>query len=233
MIEKKRNLVEESYSKDDKKLEYSANSSLGKEKIDITMTINSKKDDKKSNKDDSGLTISERIEKLETQISDLTSSSVYQTIDKKHISLVTSPIKKTNVILKNVNFQYAVKLWNYMQTHMEDDTKKDKGNNDYYDDGKIKKLIDESFLLDYLVLDSIGKEEEKVSKTELSEKLVGNMIEKVITMDSTMDEKKLKDLIDKQYSIIKYKTVVNEKQIEEIYKKYMDKYLEDIKLIEI
>src|SRR5574344_2726721 len=46
---KKRNLVEESYSKDDKKLEYSANSSLGKEKIDITMTINSKKDDKKSN----------------------------------------------------------------------------------------------------------------------------------------------------------------------------------------
>ena len=48
-----------------------------------------------------------------------------------------------------------------------------------------------------------------------------------------MDEKKLKDLIDKQYSIIKYKTVVNEKQIEEIYKKYMDKYLEDIKLIEI
>ena len=97
----------------------------------------------------------------------------------------------------------------------------------------IKKLIDESFLLDYLVLDSIGKEEEKVSKTELSEKLVGNMIEKVITMDSTIDEKKLKDLIDKQYSIIKYKTVVNEKQIEEIYKKYMDKYLEDIKLIEI
>ena len=94
-------------------------------------------------------------------------------------------------------------------------------------------VIDESFLLDYLVLDSIGKEEEKVSKTELSEKLVGNMIEKVITMDSTIDEKKLKDLIDKQYSIIKYKTVVNEKQIEEIYKKYMDKYLEDIKLIEI
>ena len=59
------------------------------------------------------------------------------------------------------------------------------------------------------------------------------MIEKVITMDSTIDEKKLKDLIDKQYSIIKYKTVVNEKQIEEIYKKYMDKYLEDIKIIEI
>ena len=59
------------------------------------------------------------------------------------------------------------------------------------------------------------------------------MIEKVMTLDSSIDEKKLKDLIDKQYSIVKYKTVVNEKQIEDIYKKYMDKYLEDIKLLEI
>ena len=59
------------------------------------------------------------------------------------------------------------------------------------------------------------------------------MIEKMITIDSTIDEKKLKEIIDKQYSIIKYKTVVNEKQIEEVYKKYMDKYLEKIKMLEI
>ena len=75
----------------------------------------------------------DRIEKLELQISDLTSSQVYQNIDKKHISLVTSPIKKTNVILKNVNFQYAVRLWNYMQTHMDDDTVKEKNNTDYFE----------------------------------------------------------------------------------------------------
>lgn len=230
---KKRNLVEEAYSKNDKLMEYTAKSKIGKENVDISMTINSQINDKKNNVNEDGLTINERIEKLEMQISDLTSSSVYQTIDKKHISLVTSPIKKTNVILKNVNFQYAVKLWNYMQEHLDDDTVKDKGNNDFYDDGNIKKMIDESFLLDYLVLDSIGKEENKYDKEALSEKIVGNMIEKVITMDSSIDEKKLKDIIDKQYSIIKYKTVVNEKQIENTYKKFMDKYLDDIKLLEI
>ena len=135
-----------------------------------------------------------RLKRVKDYTASWQRSEMIKALDNAHITLINPPIKKTNVILKNVNFQYAVKLWNYMQTHMEDDTKKDKGNNDYYDDGKIKKLIDESFLLDYLVLDSIGKEEEKVSKTELSEKLVGNMIEKVITMDSTMDEKKLKDL---------------------------------------
>lgn len=230
---KKKNIPELSnHTKDNKSLEYTAQSNIGKENIDIKMTMTSQKEDKKITKNEDGLTIPQRIERLETQISDLTSSSVYQSIEKKHITLVTSPIKKTNVILKNVNFQYAVKLWNYMQTNMDDDTKQEKENKDYYDDGPIKKLIDESFLLDYLVLDTLGQKEE-TNKKDLPEKLVGNMLEKIITLDSSIDETKLKELIEKQYSIIKYKTVVNEKQIEETYKKYMDKYIERIKTLEI
>ena len=43
--------------------------------------------DKDENKNASGMTIPERIEHLELQISDLTTSSVYQSIEKKHISL--------------------------------------------------------------------------------------------------------------------------------------------------
>ena len=59
------------------------------------------------------------------------------------------------------------------------------------------------------------------------------MIEKVITLDSNIDQEKLKQIIDKQYSIIKYKTVVNEKQIEETFKNAMNKYLDRVKEIEI
>ena len=197
------------------------------------MTIKSKKEEKKSNKNDDGMSIEERIEKLELQISDLCSSSVYQTIDKMHISLVTSPIKKTNVILKNVNFQYALTLWNYMQTHMEDDVKKEKKNKDYYDEGRLRKCIDESFLLDYLVLNSINNDNSSVDKNALSEKIASNMVEKIMNIDADIDEKKLKDIIEKQYSVIKYKTVVNEKQIEDTFKKYMDKYLKDVREVKL
>ena len=56
-----------------------------------------------------------KIEEVEQKILDLTSSEVYKVIDKKHITLIREPIKKTNVILKNVNFQYAMKLWNYLR----------------------------------------------------------------------------------------------------------------------
>ena len=59
------------------------------------------------------------------------------------------------------------------------------------------------------------------------------MIEKIVTIDSSIDQKQLKDIIDKQYSIIKYKTVVNEKQIENTFKEQMDKYLDKVNSIEI
>ena len=59
------------------------------------------------------------------------------------------------------------------------------------------------------------------------------MIEKVMSIDSTIDEEKLKEIVGKQYSVIKYKTVVNEKQIEKIFKKHLDKYLDDINEIKI
>ena len=149
------------------------------------------------------------------------------------VSLVTSPIKKTNVILKNVNFQYALTLWNYMQTHMEDDVKKEKKNKDYYDEGRLRKCIDESFLLDYLVLNSINNDNSSVDKNALSEKIASNMVEKIMSIDADIDEKKLKDIIEKQYSVIKYKTVVNEKQIEDTFKKYMDKYLKDVREVKL
>ena len=107
---KNRNLITESSSKDDTKMEYNAKSSIGRENVDISMTIKSKKEEKKSNKNDDGMSIEERIEKLELQISDLCSSSVYQTIDKMHISLVTSPINNLGLMKSTCPISNSVSL---------------------------------------------------------------------------------------------------------------------------
>lgn len=220
--------------KNTKRMEYNASSKMGAEDVNISMSIDSKLNKNNKEKGKSDLSIAERIEKLELQISDLTCSQVYQDIDKLHISLVTSPIKKTNVILKNVNFQYAVKLWNYMQEHFDDGTSRRKKNQDYQDDGKLKKIIDESFLLDYLVLDTLNsKKENKQTNDEISEKIVENMLEKIMSLDPSIDLEKLKNWVGKQYSVVKYKVVVNEQQIEKLFRKYIDKYLDQIEEVKI
>ena len=186
------------------------------------------------NKNEAGLDVLKRIERLELQISDLTCSQVYQDIHKLHIALVTSPIKKTNVILKNVNFQYAVKLWNYMQENMDDGIKKSHDSKDYNDTGTLKKYMDESFLLNYLVLDTLSNEEKTTDKKEITEKIVSNMVSKIMDLSGgNLKEEELKDIVSKQYSVVKYKTVVNDKEIYKIFKKNMDEYLNLIRSIKL
>ena len=148
--------------------------------------------------------------------------------------MVTSPIKKTNVILKNVNFQYAVSLWNYLQEHVDDDTIREDKAGEFDDDGKFKKYLDESFLLNYLVMNSIDQENTcEVNKVELTERLVGNMVEKLVDLDIGMTEEQLKDVVARQYTVIKYKSVVNDKKIQEIFKNNISKYLDKINEIKI
>ena len=102
-------------NKNDKKLEYNAKSSIKNELVDISVNLNSKLNDDDSSKQKDLNQIMERIEGLELKIKSLETSDVYKEVDKAKIALVREPIKKTNVIKKNVNFQYAMKLWDYLR----------------------------------------------------------------------------------------------------------------------
>ena len=233
---KKQKIVLANKNKCQKKVEYNAFSKVGRENVNINFSIDSLIDTN-SNIMEDGLNIEERINKVEMRIRDLKSTEVYKMIHKLHITLVTSPIKKTNVILKNVNFQYAVKLWNYLQEHFGEETnKEDKEKKDYDDNGKLKQYYDESFLLDYLVLNSIDENKFKdlsVSKEELKERLVGNIVEKIIDIDNKISEEQLSEIVAKQFVVIKNKYVASDNKIKEIYhnaiNKYMDKIM-DLKL---
>ena len=228
---KKQKLVSSNKNKCQKKVEYSAFSKVGKENVNFNFGIDSLIDTTNSITEN-GESIEDRINKVEMRIRDLKSSEVYKMINKLHITLVTSPIKKTNVILKNVNFQYAVKLWNYMQEHFSDETSiEDKEKKDYYDNDKLKQYYDESFLLDYLVLNTLDEnkmEDFSVSKDEIKERLVGNIVEKIIDIDNQISEEQLSEIVAKQFVVIKNKYVTSENKIKELFHDAIDKYLSKI-----
>ena len=146
--------VQNAGNKNNKKIEYTGSSKISNEKIDINMSLNTQMcaEKKSKDKEEEPDELLLRISNLETRISDLTNSEVYKVIDKKHIALVREPIKKTNVVLKNVNFQYAMKLWTYLRDNIEDRTKSSKEKKNYEDKGNLKNLMDESFFLNYLIV---------------------------------------------------------------------------------
>ena len=234
---KKKNITEDSSSsKEFKQFEYNANSKMGKENIDLSLVINSKIDDKKKSIDESGLSIKERIERLELQISDLTCTAVYQNIDKMHISLVTSPIKKTNVILKNVNFQYAMQLWHYLKDNIDDKTRKTGENKEYDDDTELKDMMDESFFINYLIINSMNKDnqdlfDDKEQKREMQNIIISKMLERVVEIDDSISQEEFTEMLGEKFAVIKYKKQATIKEIQYIFSKHIEEYLENIKKI--
>ena len=231
---KKKSLLSITNAKDDKKMTYSGVSKIGNTKYNISLTVDSIID--QDSKDENSLeNVLARITKLDNRITDLTSSEVYKTINKLHITLVTSPIKKTNVILKNTNFQYALRLWNYMQEHMDNETKNIKETKEEKVEGRIKDYSDETFLLNYLILNlyTDGKEKKsKDRKKEVSKKIINSMLQKLLEMD-VIDKKEILDLIDKYYTVVKYKNVVNDKEIHDKLKNAIKKYTDRFDSLEL
>ena len=189
---------------------------------------------KHKEKNDIGMGLDQRLEKLNQDIAMLTNSEVYKLIDKLHLSLITPPVKKTNLIMKNVNFQYAMKLWDYLHQVHESSTVRKKDKQDFMDDGEYKSLVDETFMLNYLIMDSINKKEISNEEREgVQEKIVNNMVNQVLKLNSNISEEQLKNIVGQQYTVVKYKSVTSDKEIKKIFREHINKYMKNINQLKI
>ena len=227
---KKRKLLNSSSLKDYKTIDYHAQTSVGIERVNININVDSKISKKSNDGLKDGKNINERIEQLELRISDLTSSEVYKSLAKLHVANVISPIKKTNIILKNVNFQYALNLWNYMQRHVQDENVRHKKRKNYEDKGKLKKYMDENSLFSYLVLNNLNTEniKGKLSNEEVEE-ITNNLVERIVSLNSNLSEEKLEEMVGEKIVIAKQKNVASLTEIKNIFMEKIDNYLDKIK----
>lgn len=225
---KKQGLAKEFFSKNDKRITYSGGAKFGSEEVSIALDLRAKSDG--GNPENSLESILGRIKELENQIADLTRSDLYTTIEKTHVSLVTSPIKKTNMILKNTNFQYALNLWNFMQSHMDDSSKTNKGNKVIKDDPILKEMMDEAFMINYLVSDIVGKENVDLEKKKVvTEKIVTNLVQKIVATNNEITKKELTDMVDKEFSLIQNQDLSDSQEIKKVFKLAIKDYYNDTK----
>ena len=219
-------------NKDNKQLEYNAKSKLNDEEVDINVSINSKldteqKDDKERNK-----SLLMRIEEIERKISDIESTEVYKILDKEKIVLVKDPVRKTNVVLKNVHFQYAMRLWEFLKANFDEQTIESEDNKDYMDNGQLKKMMDEAFLLQYLAMKTLDEDtmEKQDTKKEIKAIVVEQMLDKMLDLDEDMTEEQLRQLVAEKYEVIKYKKMAVLQDIQKIFKKYFDQYQDMVEM---
>ena len=220
---KEKAFVDASSLKDDKRCEYTASAKIGAEKISMNMVISSKTNFSKNEGEKNGMSVAQRFEKLKLRVTDLTNMPVYVELAKEHVAKVVPPVKKTNLILKNTNFQYAMKLWDFLQANMKDNTKIEKDRKNVKDDPNIKEMFDDAFLLNYLTLSSININHtilDDEAKQDAIADLTGRMIEKIVELNANMPIEKIEETIGQKIAVIKNK---KEASLEEIERKFIER----------
>lgn len=213
-----------------KNFEYKGNTKIGDEKVDIKVSLNSSLDNDGGKVNEEVQEILEEIAELERKVMSLESTNVYQALDREKVLLVRDPIKKTNVILKNVNFQYAMKLWDYIRDNYQDRTTNVEEKKNYEDNGNLKNMMDESFLLQYLTMKTLDEDdlEERQTKQELQDVILEKMIDKMIDLNLDLSERELKQLVATRYEVLKYKRMEVIKEIQKIFKSSIDMYAKKV-----
>lgn len=228
---KKKSLITASSLKDVKKAKYSAKSNLGKEQVFVEMNYTSSLLSKKEEQGEKP--IDERIKKLDDDITMLCNTEVFKTLKKLHVARVIPPIKKTNVILKNTNFQYAMKLWNYLQNHVANDTRIAKSNRKYEDNGILKEYLNNTFYLSYLAMDTISEVNSKEKEIEVIERMTDNLLQRIVELNIDLPLSELKTQIGDKIAIIKYRKEASLAEVQGIFSKHIKNYLEKVENMEL
>ena len=127
-----------------------------------------------------------------------------------------------------------MKLWSYLRENMDDKTSKTDEKKNYDDEGDLKGLMDDSFFLNYLIMNTIDKDKEdevenEEKKQETQNIIINKMLEKVISMDTDISMQDLKNMVGEKYAVIKYRNQASLQEIQNIFTKHINKYLEKIK----
>jgi len=222
--------------KNSQRATYEADVKLKKEKINVNfeyftdMTVSAKKTD----------SINERIKNLRKSIKMLKNTELYQILASKRVIPVKAPLKMTNVLLKNVNFQYAVKLWNYLSEQMEMKDKAEQMTKEYEEKGIAKKLVDEDIFLMHLIFKhheerekKKGQRKEAIEDKETRKELTDALLERIIELNPELTDKELKQMLAEKYFNIKSKKVVSLKPVEDRFKERIDKYMNRVKEVRL
>ena len=220
---------------DSKLLEYSATSMTDYEKVSIELRLNSESfpDNKPNPKFNDEIRIAKaRIKRIKDFIRSWNSSELFKELEKAHISLVNPPIKKTNILLKNPNFQIAIRLWDYLQKY--DLQERNNLRPDMEQTGKnpLQDFVDHSFLIDYFVLDSISrtKREQKEKMSKYAILLLTEEIQRTIRLLNNMgieiDEEMILGMVAKNLKDKKNERLIGVDDVKKKFKNAMDEYLE-------
>lgn len=226
--------LEDFQIKNEKTLEYKGKSGSRAGRYDLEFKINAIEDLEGEGAEKFKRQIEEmlpRIEKIKKYLSIWRRSEFITGLKKERAAFVKPPITKTNVILKNPNFQVAMKLWVYLSKYGTNDADPEDGVESDGDDIIIE-LLGHSFMIDYLTLNCISKKkkEQKENLKKMAGVLITQEIRRIVSLlfklGIKITDEELLALFSKEIEEQRNKESIGQKDVKNKFKDAMDEYIE-------
>lgn len=209
-------------SKNDRQYNYNSKTRVGKEIVDTTISMRTYK---VSSKTDDMTTVKLRIDKLIMIISDFLKSSFIKDLISSQVLPVKSPIRKTNTILKNPNFQQALLLWEYIERHDKVCVVDEKKLEEYEDDGLKKDMLDSINYLQYLVL----IDETDTKKGRVNKFYIKQLIKDFVENNELISKKDFRKIVNQEFDNYYNKKSRLNSKITNIFNKEIKRFNDNIK----
>lgn len=199
---------------------YEGETYIDDEKIKIKLDIEIKKDINKKLKIEDSKDLNQRIDKLKEVIYGFWSSDFITGLTQA--VPVKSPIRKTNVFLREQNFKKALELWEFLEQYQNMDLTSLFESEEKTQSADKKEDFDFIYYLGYNVVN--GKKskfnlENIRDNDDTTYKIVENFV-----MNSDFTEQSFKKMINNQYRIAVNKKKKTDKEIYDIFKKVIIKF---------
>lgn len=177
--------------------------------------------------------VKQKIETIKNSLNAWKHSALYVDLKRRRVPMVQNPIKRTNTILKNPNFQQAIQLWDYLYNYSIGTRNNETGESSDLINEETTKLINNSLLVYYLVMKRMNTNSNVDSKNYDSDlkkatlDMINNSTAMLMSLDQNFSRDDMIETAVQAYdNVQKVKgadaSVIGEK-IRETIKEYIDK----------
>lgn len=214
-----------SFSKCERKISFEAETKLQYEKIKISLDMETSYFEDLVAADPSGLSLSARMERVSMIISDFMKAPFIRELSGA--LPVRSPIRKTNVILKENNFKKALELWEFIEKYRNVEPKISNEDSVINDDKTLKTQFDTTYYMNYAIINALNLKGKQKDNENFNKVYISKLIEDFVS-DSTMDEKAFKKMILSKFKEAHLKKKNRHKCILNIFERSIDNYNKQI-----
>lgn len=203
-----------------KQVNYNGSTNINGEKVKINFVIEVENEENNSGNFKSVEELIERINSLRDVVDGFMKSDFIKSLTRA--VPVKSPIRKTNVFLKEQNFKKALELWEFLEQYDHIDLTSTSENSKQERKKEDKDNFDFLYYLGYNIIspkENAPRLEELIPKDESIYKFIENYI-----MDFSGSEKDFKKFMENQYRIVINKRKTEEKEVYNEYRKIILKF---------